>query len=184
MGQNIWEGISYFLYPREARRPRARSNFLPFARTKGLTWELGVPAAPKWRLAVLAVLRPWSKTVLAPVGALRASWSKVITSPPAFKMRSRAFSVTCKAATCKAKIWILSPNSSSEVSCLSRFRISLGFSACSFLYKGVQSARLHVLIITKNQEIEKFGLKNHYHSEYEWAALSFQKWALNWVKKL
>ena len=105
-GQNIWEGI-YFLYPRLARRPRAHSNLRPLERTKGLTWEPGVPAAPKWRLALRAVLLPWSKTVFWPVGALKANWSKVKTSPPAFKMRSRAFSVTCRAATCKNLIsWL------------------------------------------------------------------------------
>merc|ERR1719239_440693 len=37
--------------------------------------------------------------VFLPVGALRASWSKVIISPPALRILSRAFSVTCRAQT-------------------------------------------------------------------------------------
>merc|ERR1719410_1560569 len=37
-------------------------------------------------------------TVTNDLRIFKANWSRVITSPPAFKMRSRAFSVTCKAA--------------------------------------------------------------------------------------
>jgi hypothetical protein len=37
----------YFLYPVDFLRPRARSNFLPLERTKGLTWLPGTPGAPK-----------------------------------------------------------------------------------------------------------------------------------------
>lgn len=42
---------------------------------------------------------PWISTVFFPVGDLSASWSKVIISPPAFRIRARALSVTRRAHT-------------------------------------------------------------------------------------
>ena len=68
-----YNNVIYFLYPRDSLRPRARSNFLPFALTKGLAWEPGFPAAPKCLFAVRAFLLPCSKTVSFPVGALSAN---------------------------------------------------------------------------------------------------------------
>lgn len=46
---------------------------------------------------------PWSSTVLFPFGALKANWSNVITSPPAFKILARAPSVTWRAHTFQKK---------------------------------------------------------------------------------
>lgn len=46
------------------------------------------------------VTSPWRRMVFSPLGALSASWSKVKISPPAFKMRALAPSVTCNAQIC------------------------------------------------------------------------------------
>merc|ERR1712223_1062035 len=82
----------YFLYPLDCLLPLALSNLRPLALTKGLAWEWGVPAAPKCLTASRALRGPCRRMVFFPVGALRASWSKVMISPPAFKILSRAFS--------------------------------------------------------------------------------------------
>merc|ERR1711997_514225 len=63
----------------------------------GLTWLPGRPAAPKCFWASRDLRGPWIIRVFLPVGALRASWSKVIISPPALRILSRAFSVTRRA---------------------------------------------------------------------------------------
>merc|ERR1719385_73550 len=89
----------YFLYPLDCLLPLALSNLRPLALTKGLAWEWGVPAAPKCLTASRALRGPCRRMVFFPVGALRASWSKVMISPPAFKILSRAFSVTLRAQT-------------------------------------------------------------------------------------
>ena len=91
--------LFYFLYPLDSLRPRAHSNFLPLERTNGLACEFGFPGAPKCLFAVRAFLLPCNNTVFFPVGAAKASWSKVRISPPAFKILSLAFSVTCDAHT-------------------------------------------------------------------------------------
>lgn len=44
-------------------------------------------------------LLPRRMSVFVPVGAWRASWSRVRTSPPAPMMRARAVRVACRAAT-------------------------------------------------------------------------------------
>ena len=54
---------------------------------------------PKCLTASLEFLFPRNKIVLDPVGARRASWSRVRTSPPAFRMRSLAAAVKRRAAT-------------------------------------------------------------------------------------
>merc|ERR1719385_399868 len=87
----------YFLYPLDCLLPLALSNLRPLALTKGLAWEWGVPAAPKCLTASRALRGPCRRMVFFPVGALRASWSKGMISPPAFKILSRAFSVTRRA---------------------------------------------------------------------------------------
>lgn len=53
---------------------------------------------PKCLTASRVVRLPRSKIVFDPVGARRASWSKVKASPPAFKMRSFAEAVKRRAA--------------------------------------------------------------------------------------
>ena len=52
----------------------------------------------KW-LFNLKTNKPWRTTVFCPLGDLRASWSKVMICPPAFKILPRAVSVTCNAHT-------------------------------------------------------------------------------------
>lgn len=42
---------------------------------------------------------PCKRTVFLPVGAFKASWSKVKIVPPAFRMRARAFAVKRSAHT-------------------------------------------------------------------------------------
>lgn len=92
------ESAAYFLYPHDVRRPRARSNLRPFERTYGREWEWGTPGAlPKWRQASRVLRLPCMTTVFFPVGDNRASWSNVMTSPPAFAILSRARSVTRRA---------------------------------------------------------------------------------------
>jgi hypothetical protein len=54
---------------------------------------------PKCLTASRVFLLPLSKTVFEPVGALKASWSSVSTSPPALRMRSFALRVKRRAAT-------------------------------------------------------------------------------------
>jgi hypothetical protein len=54
---------------------------------------------PKCLTASLAFFGPLRRRVLLPVGALRANWSKVKTSPPAAMMRARAVAVKRRAAT-------------------------------------------------------------------------------------
>jgi len=71
----------YFLYPLDCLLPLALSNLRPLALTKGLAWEWGVPAAPKCLTASRALRGPCRRMVFFPVGALRASWSKVMISP-------------------------------------------------------------------------------------------------------
>merc|ERR1719204_2994467 len=83
----------YFLYPLDSRRPRAVSNLRPLDRTKGLTWLPGRPAAPKCFWASRALRGPWISRVPFPVGALRASWAKVMISPRAFSVTRRAHRV-------------------------------------------------------------------------------------------
>jgi len=88
------------LYPQPRLRPRARSNFLPLDRTYGFVWLRGTPGAgPKCLHASLDFRLPCMRIVFLPVGAFKASWSKVIISPPAFRIRARAFSVTRSAHT-------------------------------------------------------------------------------------
>merc|ERR1719412_2603770 len=89
----------YFLYPLDSLLPLALSNFLPLERVKGLTWKWGTPGAPKCFTASRALRGPCTSTVFLPVGARTASWSKVMISPPAFRILSRAFSVTLRAHT-------------------------------------------------------------------------------------
>merc|ERR1740128_239272 len=91
--------VVYFLYPRLARRPRARSNLRPLDLTRGLEWLFGLPGAPKILVASLCLWGPWISRVYLPVVALRANWSKVMISPPALRILSRVFSVTCRAHT-------------------------------------------------------------------------------------
>merc|ERR1719210_1806519 len=95
--QRYKKAAVYFLYPLDCLLPLAFSILRPFPLVKGLVWECGVPAAPKGLTASRAFLGPWRSRVFLPVGALKASWSKVIISPPAFKILSRAFSVTLRA---------------------------------------------------------------------------------------
>jgi hypothetical protein len=54
---------------------------------------------PKCLYASLDVFTPRSRTVFEPVGARRASWSRVKAAPPAATMRSRAALVKRRAAT-------------------------------------------------------------------------------------
>merc|ERR1712045_1114771 len=89
----------YFLYPLDCLLPLALSNFLPLERTKGLELELGTPGAPKCLTASRALRGPCTSMVFFPVGARTASWSKVMISPPAARILSRAFSVTRRAHT-------------------------------------------------------------------------------------
>merc|ERR1719398_419352 len=44
-----------------------------------------------------ALRAPWTSTVFCPFGAFRASWSNVMISPPAFKIRPLALRVTERA---------------------------------------------------------------------------------------
>lgn len=54
---------------------------------------------PKCLTASRAFLGPRRSTVLVPLGARSASWSKVMHSPPAARMRARAVSVNRRAQT-------------------------------------------------------------------------------------
>ena len=54
---------------------------------------------PKCLTASLVFLFPLSKIVLLPVGARRASWSRVIASPPEVRILSLAALVNLSAAT-------------------------------------------------------------------------------------
>lgn len=54
---------------------------------------------PKCLTASRAFLGPRRSRVFAPVGARRASWSRVKVSPPAFSIRARAVAVKRRAAT-------------------------------------------------------------------------------------
>lgn len=77
------------------QRKITRSNFRPFDLTSGLVWLCGTPGAgPNRRSANLCFLGPCINTVPLPLGASKASWSKVIILPPAFIIRARAFLVT------------------------------------------------------------------------------------------
>lgn len=53
---------------------------------------------PKCLTASRVFLFPLNKTVFEPVGARRASWSRVKTSPPALRIRSLAEAVKRRAA--------------------------------------------------------------------------------------
>jgi hypothetical protein len=53
---------------------------------------------PKCFTASLAFFGPLNNSVLLPVGALRANWSKVNTSPPLARIRARAVAVNRRAA--------------------------------------------------------------------------------------
>lgn len=106
----------YTLKPLDFRRPRPCSNLRPLEIVYGFLFlcgpkrevsmdkrrkekpEYNTPM-PKCLYASRAVLTPLNNTVLAPVGARRASWSRVSTSPPALTMRSRAAWVNRRAAT-------------------------------------------------------------------------------------
>ena len=59
-----------------------------------MTWECGTPAAPKCFTASRDFLGPRSRMQLLPVGARRASWSKVMHSPPACTKHGSTFSTT------------------------------------------------------------------------------------------
>jgi len=78
----------YTLKPRDFRRPRPRSNLRPLEMVYGFLCLCG--PIPKCFTASRDVLRPRSKTVFEPVGARRASWSRVMASPPAAMIRSFA----------------------------------------------------------------------------------------------
>ena len=68
--------------------------------TTHLVWLCGTPgASPKCLTASRALRGPWRRMVFWPSGALRASWSKVSTSPPALRIRARAPSVNLRAHT-------------------------------------------------------------------------------------
>ena len=86
--------------PLEALRPLARSNFLPLDLTYGLVVDPGVPGAfPKCLTASREFLGPINRTVFCPFGALVASWSRVMHSPPPFRIRARAVRVNRSAQT-------------------------------------------------------------------------------------
>merc|ERR1719348_2322170 len=95
--QRYKKAAVYFLYPLDCLLPLAFSILRPLPLVKGLVWECGVPAAPKCLTASRDLRGPWIIRVFLPVGALRANWSKVMISPPAFRILSRAFSVTRRA---------------------------------------------------------------------------------------
>lgn len=77
-------------------RPRARSNLRPLDAMYGLPPLRG---PPKCLTASRTLRLPRRRTTLEPVGARRASWSKVRHSPPAAVMRSRAAVEKRRAAT-------------------------------------------------------------------------------------
>jgi len=78
------------------RDERSRFTLRPFERVYGFLCLWG--PIPKCLTASRDVLLPRSKIVLDPVGARRASWSKVRASPPACMMRSFAELVKRRAA--------------------------------------------------------------------------------------
>lgn len=72
-------------------------HVLQTARTHVVLW-------PKCLTASRAFLGPRNSTVFVPLGARSASWSKVMHSPPAARMRARAVSVNLRAHTAYHKI--------------------------------------------------------------------------------
>jgi len=85
------------LKPLDRLRPRAFSNLRPFDSTYGFLCLCG--PIPKCFTASLAFFGPLKRSVLLPVGALKANWSNVSTSPPAARILARAVAVKRRAAT-------------------------------------------------------------------------------------
>lgn len=82
--------------PLEFLLPLALSNFLPLDIILGALFLWG--PIPKCLTASLEFLGPLIIIVFWPFGALKANWSKVIASPPAFKILALADAVNLKAA--------------------------------------------------------------------------------------
>lgn len=92
--------------PLDLLLPLALSNFLPLDWTFGALFLCG--PKPKCLTASLEFLGPLKIKVFLPVGALKANSSKVIASPPFFKIVAFAPLVNFNAATVAfGKAWIL-----------------------------------------------------------------------------
>lgn len=80
--------------------PLSLLPFLAFEIMWAFVFDFLAPGAgPKWRYASRHLVGPLKNIVLRPVGASRASWSKVKQRPPAFKIRARAVRVNLNAQT-------------------------------------------------------------------------------------
>jgi len=106
---------SYTLKPRDFRRPRPLSNLRPFDWVNGFLCLCG--PMPKCFTDSREVLLPLNKTVFEPVGALKASWSKVKASPPALRMRSFAAVVKRRAAIVSLGISVIRISSVTVPTC-------------------------------------------------------------------
>lgn len=140
--------------PLDLLLPLALSNFLP------LDWTFGaLPLCgpkPKCLTASLEFLGPLKIKVFLPVGALKANSSKVIASPPFFKMVALAPLVNFKAATVAfGKACILTSSVTVPTTTTVFLEDSAGFKALAIL----ETETGGLLILDKNKDFKTTLLK-------------------------